>query len=867
MERKAFLDQEAPVGYIAGIGRGASGFTTRSDIGNARLPPQQRQVGSDDEDNFEDVVEDGLLGDSLLNKEDEEADEIYQEIDNRLKNRNKRRISPEEDIDDGDNITKISNQFVDLKKNLLNITEEQWANLPEVGDLTKRNKRQRKLEQEQKRSYAAPDSLIAGIGSVGNVDSTVDLGALTSERQKLLGSKIDSNFDFNQEDTVDSASYLNEISNLSQNNDEEIKKIKTILSSFTKADPKKPEGWIARARLEEFNKSFESAKKLIQQGCVNCPFDEEIWLENVRLNRSDVKYAKIIVAEGVKLNNKSLKLWLKATELEQEVFNKKRVIRKALESLPTSAELWKESINYEENIEDKIKIAQKATELVPEEEDLWLILIELQPYNDAKSSLNKARKSLPSSVNIWLTACKLEFVNNPNSDKIEKMVKKALKECVLERDEWYQHAINFENLQLSYITDVIVNVLLSEDEESNYSLLLSEADKYKEHIFVYRSILNFLVVKFPKKTAIWRRLIELYKLHFEVSELYKIFENIIQILPKNPIFWLMYSKEVWKNGDIRRAKQILEKAFESLSRNADIWLALIKLENVEKNYDKARELFREAKLNVNNERVWYKYVTFLRQLGSIDEALDSIEEGLTRFPSCYKLYMQKAQILEEGGDLLSARSILSLGTKSVPESVELWIYLSEIDFKLGNGTRARATLDLGLLKNPKSDKLWVPKLELEKKLNNTDQVKVMLSKALKEFPHSSYLWSYNLTFNNKKSLRKTLYQDALSATNNNVRVLIIIGYNFWVDGKFDKAKRWFERAIVADEDFGDAWGWYFNFLIKNKETQEEMDAFLKKFSDIEPRHGDLWPIVSKRIENSDKTPMEVLKLVAEELLK
>jgi pre-mRNA-processing factor 6 len=37
--RYAFLQQQAPASYVAGLGRGASGFTTRSDIGPAREGP------------------------------------------------------------------------------------------------------------------------------------------------------------------------------------------------------------------------------------------------------------------------------------------------------------------------------------------------------------------------------------------------------------------------------------------------------------------------------------------------------------------------------------------------------------------------------------------------------------------------------------------------------------------------------------------------------------------------------------------------------------------------------------------------------------------------------------------------------------
>lgn len=34
--KKNFIGMPAPLGYVAGVGRGATGFTTRSDIGPAR---------------------------------------------------------------------------------------------------------------------------------------------------------------------------------------------------------------------------------------------------------------------------------------------------------------------------------------------------------------------------------------------------------------------------------------------------------------------------------------------------------------------------------------------------------------------------------------------------------------------------------------------------------------------------------------------------------------------------------------------------------------------------------------------------------------------------------------------------------------
>ena len=42
--RKDFLSQKAPENYVAGLGRGATGFTTRSDLGPAREGPSEEQL-------------------------------------------------------------------------------------------------------------------------------------------------------------------------------------------------------------------------------------------------------------------------------------------------------------------------------------------------------------------------------------------------------------------------------------------------------------------------------------------------------------------------------------------------------------------------------------------------------------------------------------------------------------------------------------------------------------------------------------------------------------------------------------------------------------------------------------------------------
>src|SRR5690242_16830739 len=100
LERKAFMDQDPPPNYVAGLGRGATGFTTRSDIGPARTPTDAAAYGKpktsrdDDDDDKADYSESNYdefegYGGSLFDSstpydaDDKEADDIYRGVEDR----------------------------------------------------------------------------------------------------------------------------------------------------------------------------------------------------------------------------------------------------------------------------------------------------------------------------------------------------------------------------------------------------------------------------------------------------------------------------------------------------------------------------------------------------------------------------------------------------------------------------------------------------------------------------------------------------------------------------------------------------------------------------------------------------------------
>ncbi|KAK7092195.1 hypothetical protein V1264_009782 [Littorina saxatilis] len=142
-KKKTFIGLPAPLGYVPGLGRGATGFTTRSDIGPARdaddIPedrhaPPNKKMKPKDEDDEEDLNEANFdefsgYGGSLCSKDpydkdDEEADAIYEAVDKRMDEKRKERREEKLKIDIEkfrQERPKIQQQFSDLKVSVFSV--------------------------------------------------------------------------------------------------------------------------------------------------------------------------------------------------------------------------------------------------------------------------------------------------------------------------------------------------------------------------------------------------------------------------------------------------------------------------------------------------------------------------------------------------------------------------------------------------------------------------------------------------------------------------------------------------------------------------------------------------------------------------
>ena len=208
---------QAPAGYVAGLGRGASGFTTRSDIGPAREGPSAETVaaararrgedeGEDDDDpeRFQDPEEEtGLFATAVYEKDDEEADRIWDSVDRHMDERRRKQREIREAVEREairQSQPKIQAQFADLKRNLASVSESEWASLPEPGNMTgKRRKAASLRESRDNRTYAMPDSMLASArdrnqiqNTAADVDGTVSsLTEIGEARNKVFSHQLD----------------------------------------------------------------------------------------------------------------------------------------------------------------------------------------------------------------------------------------------------------------------------------------------------------------------------------------------------------------------------------------------------------------------------------------------------------------------------------------------------------------------------------------------------------------------------------------------------------------------------------------------------------------------------------------------------
>ena len=733
------------------------------------------------------------------------------------------------------------------------VSEDQWANLPEVGDLTGRNKRAK--QNVRQRFYAVPDSVIASAkdstqfettvtedgmdGGGGRSSSSAADGTMTNfadigaARDKVLKVRLDqaavgSSADMSAGSTtnVDPKGYLTSLTQSELKAGEveigDIKRVRVLLESVTKTNPKHAPGWIALARLEELAGRIVAARNIMAKGCELCPKSEDAWLENIRLNEGH--NAKVIAANAIKNNDMSTRLWIEAMRLETDTRSKKNVLRQAILHIPQSVAIWKEAVNLEEDPGDARLLLAKAVEMIPLSIELWLALARLETPENAQKVLNAAHKAIPTSYEIWIAAARLQEQMGM-SGRVDSMMKRAVFElarenAMLSREEWIAEAERCEDEGAILTCGAIIRETLGwgldeDDDRKDIWMDDARASIARGKYGTARAIYAYALRVFINRKSIWLAAVDLERNHGTKESLWQVLEKAVEACPQSEDLWLQLAKEKWQAGQIDDARLVLFHAFSQNPNNEDIWLAAVKLEADAKQTEKARELLATARREAGTDRVWIKSVAFERQLGNIDEAFDLVNQGLQLYPKADKLWMMKGQLYEAQKKYPQAREAYGTGTRACPKSVPLWLLASRLEEKLDATVRARSVLDRARLAVPHNAALWAESVRIERRANNIGQARVLMARAMQEVPTSGLLWSESIWHLEPRAQRKARSLEAIKRVDNDPMLLITVARMFWGERRLEKAMSWFEKAIVFDSDLGDAWAWYYKFLLQH----------------------------------------------------
>ncbi|EPQ11240.1 Pre-mRNA-processing factor 6 [Myotis brandtii] len=758
-KKKPFLGMPAPLSYVPGLGQGATGFNTRSDIGPARdandpvddrHAPGKRtvrdqmkksQAADDDDEDLNDTNYDefngyagSLFSSGLYEKDDEEADAIYAALDKRMDKRRKERREQreKEEIEKYRmECPKIQQQFSDLKRKLAEVTEEEWLSIPEAGDA--RNKRQQNPRYEK--LTPVPDSFFAKHLQTGENHTSVDPrqtqfggvntpypgglntpypGGMTpglmtpgtgeldmrkigQARNTLMDMRLSQVSDsVSGQTVVDPKGYLTDLNSMIPTHGgdiNDIKKARLLLKSVRETNAHHLPAWIASACLEEVTRKLQVARNLIMKGTEMCPKSEDVLLEAARLQPGDT--AKAVVAQAVRHLPQSVRIYIRAAELETDIRAKKRVLRKALEHVPNSVRLWKAAVELEEPEDARITLS-RAVECCPTSVELWLTLARLETYENAPAKLEEA------NGNTQMVEIIDRAITSLQANGVE-----------INCEQWIQGAEECDKAgsvaTCQAVMRAVIGIGIEEDRKHTW---MEDADSCVAHnaLECTRAIYAYALQVFPSKKSVWLRAAYFEKNHGTRESLEALLQRAVAHCPKAEVLWLMGAKSKWLTGDVPAARSILALAFQANPNSEEIWLAAVKLESENNEYERAWQLLAKARSSAPTARVFMKSVKLEWVLGNIEAAQELCEDALKHYEDFPKLWMIKGQI-EEQTD--KAREAYSQGLKKCPHSTPLWLLLSWLEEKIGQLTRARAILEKSRLKNPKNPGLWLESFELQ----------------------------------------------------------------------------------------------------------------------------------------------------------
>lgn len=780
----------APSNYVAGVGRGAMGFTTRSDIGPARAPapafgapgapavdynamqapagyvagvgrgmgelarsqgevpgasaaPTDGDRGDYSESNYDEFAGYGerLFAAGAYDEDDREADQIYDSVDDIMENRRKRSREKQLLLEQKRAKTerpRIADQFSDLKRELATVTADQWDAIPEIGDYGLRLKQSRKKDS----FTPVPDSLLASSANMRGEDlaRSIDPSSLDGTATSLSSNSSRSVVSGMRGTALTSS----------------LDKVSDSVTGQTVVDPK---GYITSLNSIKFSSSAEigdikRARALLQSVTSTNPKHGPGWIAAARVEEyaNKMTAARKIILQGCEQAADSEDVWLEAARLHP-VDTAKAILANGVKKIPSSVKIWLCAAELETNEGRKKAVLRRSLEIIPNSVQLWKAAIELENVTDARIMLSRAVECVPTSVEMWLALAKLETHENAR-----KVLNKAREEIPTERMTWITAARLEEAHGNLHLVDKIIEkmvlslqqnqVLIKRDEWIQDAVDAERTMAPKTAASIIRNTIA-LNVDFEDRKKTWMddadHVLTLHPPAIETSR--AILHFALEVFPSKKSIWQQLAMLEKEHGTPEQLEEVLKRGVQHCPNAEVLWLMAAKEKWLSGNVPDARMILLEAfNANSKSEQIWLAAVKLEWENDEFIRARLLLQRARERAPS-ERVYLKSALLERELFEYTAALQLLDEGIAKYPSFSKFYMMAGQIcceedvsKSKTKDNVKAREYFVRGLKANPASIPLWRLLISLEERVKGVVKARPTAEMARLKLPANDLIW-------------------------------------------------------------------------------------------------------------------------------
>ena len=371
-------------------------------------------------------------------------------------------------------------------------------------------------------------------------------------------------------------------------------------------------------------------------------------------------------------------------------------------------------------------------------EDVWIEAALLHPGKQGRAIVAKAIEHLPTSIPLWTLASRLE-------DKVEdkKVVLRRALELIPNSIGLWKAAIEMED-------EAGARVLLSRavelvPESVDMWLAFARLSSYEEA----RAILNRARRAVPTDSSIWITAAKLEEANGKGAGVGVIIEKAVKSLQAYEVrmereVWLNEAEMAERSGAVDTCRAIVNATLglgvDELDRK-NTWTTDAEGYEAKGAYHTARAIHQQLLAAFPAKKsLWVRAVQFEKARGTKTELLDLLQRGVQQCPSSELLWLMYAKEEWTAGRVEEARAILERAHQQNSGSEEIWMAAMKIEFECHELERARALLAHARLQCHTA-RVWMKSAKLERVLKEDQRERELLDEGLKQWPDA---WKLHL---------------------------------------------------------------------------------------------------------------------------